>query len=283
MKNSIDNKNSKKSKKSRMAVNNTATQNKYKQSNKNSQKNKSAKKNFLLKFIFTVLIIVVAIILVFVSGVFNISEIIVENNRNISEQQIISFSQIENGMNIFSISKEDVINNVKENSYVENVQFKRCFPDKIKLIVEERELEYVVQFADGYIYINRQGYILEISAVKPDVPVIFGFSTDFSNIQPNERLNENDLHKMNMVIKIMNTAENNNIKNLITSIDVSDEKNYTIYLDGEQKKAYLGDGQELNTRFLYIKSILKEQKGKPGEIFVNVDLNSEYVYFRENI
>lgn len=92
---------------------------------------------------------------------------------------------------------------------------------------------------------------------------------------------QEDLKKMNMVIKIMDIAKANNLKKLITKIDISDKKNYTIYLEKENKIAYLGEGTDLNTRFLYIKSILKEQKGKTGKIFVDMDLNAEYVYFRE--
>lgn len=92
---------------------------------------------------------------------------------------------------------------------------------------------------------------------------------------------QEDLKKMNSVIKIMEVAKANNLENLITKIDISDKKNYTIYLESENKIAYLGEGFDLNTRFLYIKSVLKEQKGKTGKIFVDMDLNSEYVYFRE--
>lgn len=92
---------------------------------------------------------------------------------------------------------------------------------------------------------------------------------------------EEDLKKMNDVIKIMEVANANNVENLITKIDISDKKNYTIYLEKENKIAYLGEASDLNTRFLYIKSILKEQQGKTGKIFVDMDLNSEYVYFRE--
>lgn len=284
--NYVKSKNNKKSQKNKMAVNNAAfSKNAYKQSNTKKCKTvrNEKKNNAFSKFLIGLIIIGAFVMLVFCSGIFNIKEIVIENNKNISHQEILEFSKIQEGMNIFTISKDEVISNLNKNSYIESVQFKRCFPNTVKLIVEERKLDYVVPVESNYIYINRQGYILEISSDKPDVPMISGFTTDFSVVCPNDRMNENDLKKMNMVIKIMNIAENNNLKNLITGIDVSNEKNYTIYLDGEQKKAYLGDGQELNTRFLYIKSILKEQKGKKGEIFVNVDLNSEYVYFRENI
>ena len=46
------------------------------------------------------------------------------------------------------------------------------------------------------------------------------------------------------------------------------------------KTVYLGDCSELNTRILYLKSILETSQGKRGELFLNVDLNSQEAYFR---
>jgi len=278
MKIDLNNKKTQKNAKTRMAVNNTAK----KKSDKHQKKNNILVELFI-KIIIVIVIMVVAAVLISVSGAVNITEIIVENNKNISSEQIISFSQIQKGTNLFAISKSDVMQKVKENSYVEDVQIKRVFPNKIKLIVVEREAEYMLQLANSYVYINKQGFVLEISNNKLNVPVIVGMTTDLTNIKPNDRLNDEDLQKMNTIIKIMETAKNNDMKELITKIDVANKNDYIIHLESEGKIAYLGGGQELNTRFLYIKSILKEQQGKSGEIFVNMDLNSEYVYFRENI
>lgn len=233
------------------------------------------------KLLLILALIIVAIVFVFVSSAFNISEIVVEGNSRISDEQIMSFSELQKGTNLFAISKTEIVDKIKENSYVDRVQVKRVLPDKIKLVVKEREPEFALQLANSFVYMDRQGYILEISNNVPNVPIILGCTTDLSNVKENHRLDDADLQKMSMVIKIMEMAKSQQMENLMTKIDISNEKNYTIYLDTERKIAYLGDGSDLNTRFLYIKAILKEQQGKAGEIFVNVDLNSEYVYFAE--
>ena len=232
--------------------------------------------------ILILMLFVVTIVFIFVSGVFDVTEIIVEGNSKISTEQIVSFSGIEKGTNLFAVSKKMVKSQLKENSYINDVEIKRVLPNKIKLMVDERSVEYVLQLANSYVYINRKGYVLEISNNKPDVPIILGLTTDLSNIKENDRLEATDLKKMSMVIKIMEIAANNNMENLITKIDVSNEMDYTIYLDTEGKIAYLGNATELNTRFLYVKKLLEIRKGEKGEILVNGDLNSEYVYFRGN-
>lgn len=261
-----------------MAVENTASQKEY----KHSPKDMESSKHLVTKVLVTLVLIFVAIVFIFVSDAFDISEILVEQNTKISAEQIISFSGIEKGTNVFAISKKVIKSRLKENSYVNDVEIKRVLPNKIKLIVEERKVEYVLPLANSYVYIDKQGYILEISSDKPEVPIVLGFTTDLSNIKENDRLDDADLKKMNMLAKIVETANNNQIANLITKIDVSNEKDYTIYLDTEEKVAYLGDGSELNTRFLYVKKLLEIRKGEPGQILVNGDLNTEYVYFKKN-
>lgn len=271
----------KKNKKSRMAVANTASRKEYKQlSDKNKE---NSINNIIFKIMIVIFIIIIAIAFIFVSGIFNISEIIVEGNERVSKDQIISFCKIEKGINLFSVSKKDIISNIKENSYIDTVNIKRLLPNKIKIIISERKVKYALEVENRYIYINEQGYVLEISNEKPNVSIIDGFSTDLKNINVNDRLNEEDLQKLKMITKIMNVALSNDMEKLITKIYVSNKDKYSIYLDSENKIAHIGNGTDLNTRFLYIKAILKEQSGKKGEIFADGDLNSEYVYFRETI
>lgn len=260
---------------SRMAVNSTASKKEYKQSNKKS--------NLATKIILTVVAFLFVIVFVFVSGSFNLVEIVVENNHSLSSEQIISFSRIEKGTNVFAISKKNIKANLKENPYINEVKIRKILPNKLKLIVDERSVDYVLQLANSYIYVNQEGYVLEIASEKPNVPVLVGLTTDLSNIKENDRLIESDLQKMKAVTKIMETASNSGLANLITKVDVSNEKDYAIYFETEGKMAYLGDGTDLNTRFLYIKKLLEIHQGVPGEIIVNGDLNTEYVYFRKTI
>lgn len=263
-----------------MAVNSTASKRGYKPSKKQSaQKEKNSLENKITKTLLIVTLIVFASGLIGISGVFNISKIVVEGNVTISEEQIVSFSGIEKGTNVFAISKSDVVAKIKENSYVDTVRVKRCLPDTIKLVIKERQAQYALPLANSYVYIDEQGYILQISNDLPTVPVLLGFITDLSNVKENSRLEESDLAKIKMVMKIMEIAAHHQLENLITKVDISNEENYALYFDTEGKIAYLGNGTELNTRFLYIKGILKEQQGRTGKIYVNMDLNATEAYF----
>ena len=194
----------------------------------------------------------------------------------------ISLSKIDIGStNIFGITSGNIIKNIKENSYVESVTVKRKLPNTIELYITERKVSYQINYSNSYIYLDNQGYILEISEEKKDIPIIKGFSSVKENIEIGQRLKEEDLVKLNVVLKITNYCKYNTIENKITSIDVTDEKDYILNFEEDQKKVYLGDASNLSERLSMLKTILKNETGKKGEIFMNGDLKEDKIYFRE--
>ena len=87
----------------------------------------------------------------------------------------------------------------------------------------------------------------------------------------------------------MDMAQNINVHdekimaNIITKIDIKDTNNYILYFETEQKVAYLGDCSYLEARMANLARILEYEKEKSGEIFVNMNINTENAYFRESV
>lgn len=244
------------------------------------RKKKSKKK---LKKILILLLIIVAIsIFALITPIFNITQITVEGNQKVETESIISLSGLNIGENIFRNLKSKVIENIKENPYIEEVTMKRILPGNVELTVKERTVEYQIKLIDGYIYIDKQGYILENSSQKANVPILEGITTSQEELLNSKRLNIDDLNKLNTVLKIIDEAKNINILDNITSINIEDVNNYILYLEKEEKYVYLGDASNLNNKMLYVQIMLKEEKGNTGRVFVNGDLNNGFKpYFRE--
>lgn len=197
-------------------------------------------------------------------------------------EQVKELADFEQYNNLFSLNTIKIEEDIKKNAYVEDVKVSRKFPNTVKITIKERTPRYMLQVADSYVYINNQGYMLDISVNRIEgIPIILGFKTDLSNAQPGNRLDLEDLKQMDQIIKIVETANINDIGSYITKIDVSDDRNYILVLEGERKTVYLGDCSNLNTRMLYLSGILPQTKNLAGEIFLNMDLNTEDAYFRE--
>ena len=250
---------------------------KQKMSKKQRQILKKKKRiKLMLKFTALLIIIIAVIIFALVSPIFNIKEIDVSNNEQIKTETIVSLSQLNLGQNIFKFNKNKVNKNIKTNAYIESVEIKRKLPNKVQIQIEERKQEYNVEFLNGYAYINNQGYILQISEEKQALPTIQGISTPDEQIVEGNRLNSEDLEKLEVIIQIMNICKNYELDSKITNIDISTKDEYTLYLEEEKKTIYLGDKSNLSNKMLYVQVIIEENRGKEGAIFVNGDLNNNF-------
>ena len=246
------------------------------------KRNKKIK--IFIKIILLLLVIVGLIIYLMLSPIFNIKNINVEGNSSISSEQIISLSRVQKETNLFKVSNKDTISAIKENPYVKTVEIRRTLPDTITFVITERIATYMLEYGSSYAYIDNQGYILEISAnIKDGLAKIVGYETSQDEIIPGNRLCENDLEKLNIVLRITASAKTSEIDNLITSINIENSSNYTLFMETEQKTVYLGDCTNLDTRMLYVKAILEKEKNYAGEIFVNMNLNEKNPFFRQKV
>ena len=192
--------------------------NKSKKTSKKANKKKNGNTKKLrkqAKVLFGFIILLVAIILVLCSPLFNIKNIEVEGNSKLSNERIISISTLQTHTNIFKFNTKLISEKIKENAYVNEAKITRKLPSTVKITIDERQPKYMLQFADSYVYINNQGYMLEISNEKLELPILIGFTTDLSNIKAGNRINVTDLKKMDMVIKIYEAIKSNGLGELV--------------------------------------------------------------------
>ncbi len=248
------------------------------------RRKRNKKIKFLLKTFLLLAIIIGGITFALVSPIFNIKDIQVANQNQVNVETIISLSELKTEENIFRFSKNKTANKIEENPYIKSAKIHRKFPSTVKIEVEEREHYYSADFLGKYAYLDKQGYILEIGEENKEKTILQGIKTPEDQVVEGNRLNEEDLEKLEDVIKIMNATKEYNLNDKVKSIDISNKNEYSIYLEEEKKKVYLGDNTNLSNKMLYANAIIEEEKGKAGEIFANGDLNQKFrVYFKESL
>lgn len=250
---------------------------------KNTKPNNAKPKSKKIKVLIISILVLIAIIAAMLSPLFNIKNIQVVGNTILSSEEIISISGIKTEENMFKVMKLKTIDRIKENAYINEVAIHKKLPNTIEIQVKERKPSFMLEYGNGYVYLSNQGYMLEISSIKKDIPTILGTTTSKENYKPGNRLNKDDLEKLGTVIKIMAVAKTHNIENLITTIDISNSDNYTLRLEQEKKTVYLGDCSYLETRMSSLMSILENEKDIEGEIFINMNINTHKLYFRESV
>ena len=202
------------------------------------RKRKIKRIKFFLKLILFVGLASGTIIFALTSPIFNIKDIKVINNNQVQADTIISLSELKREDNIFKFYGKNVVNKIKENAYIENVKIHRKLPSTIEIEVEERTPKFSVDYMGKYAYINTQGYILEIAETNNEMTIIQGATTKEEDIQPGNRLCNEDLSRLEETIKILNSANENNLEGKVTSIDISDKNEYSIYIESEKKRVH---------------------------------------------
>lgn len=254
------------------------------------QENNKKKKKIVVKLlvIFITFVIIGALIIggiMFLRApLFNIKkiEIHISNNTKLTELRIEDLMELAENQNMFSFKKKETIEKIKKDAYVENVKISKVFPNNLVVNVEERVAKYQIKQDGMYIYIDNQGYILEYNQEKNNTLVING--VDSSDLTVGNKLNENDQKALIDVVQIMQEAENNQLLQSISAINIKSRNNYIIYFDSIGKTAHLGNIKSINEKMNYVKKILETEKEYEGDIFVNVDLTKgERPFFREKV
>ena len=242
---------------------------------KNMQKRKR-----IITVISLIIILLSILVLILFSGLFNIKKITVINNSKITTEEIIKNSTLAVGNNMFKTLNTTIRENIKKNPYIEDVKITKKLDGEIILDIKERTPTYMLQRENDYVYINNQGYILEISQTPLDLPIIRGNKTQ--ELTPGGRLEVDDLKKLDTVIQIMEAAKSNGINEIITTIDISDGNNFILEIPNENKTVQFGDGTDINVKILWIVALVEKEKGIAGEIVLNVP-DIKKVYFREKV
>lgn len=254
-------------------TNNPKTNKKMMDRKDDAQIKRINRKKVVISILFLFILSLGGMVYYLTTPVFNVSNIQVIGNVKNTAETYISLSKINiENTNIFAFTGNGVKKNIKENPYVEDVVVKRKLPSTVELYITERTAAYQTEYLGKYIYLDNQGYILEISEEKLSLPLIIGLDSLKEEIKVGTRLNNDDLIKLDVVVKISNYCKYNNVESEITSVDTSNTADYIVYFEKEKKKVYLGNSSNLVEKMDSAVTIMKKEKNESREIFVREDL-----------
>lgn len=140
---------------------------------KGIKRKKRRKKRYLLRFIILVAICVSAAAVAHLEY-FDVTEIAVTGNEEISDEEILKLSGVSEGMSIFDVHPIFVKHRIRENLYLEEVKVRRTLPGNVT--IEVREKDALAQFTMGkkYVVTDNEGTVVEVSDEMRKVTLVDG-------------------------------------------------------------------------------------------------------------
>lgn len=249
------------------SINNKNVKKKTKKKKKKLKLNKNTKKR--LKIIFLTLLFIGSFVALLLSPLFNVTKVEVVNNSKFTKQQIESKLQIPLDTNMFRLNLKNYKEILENESYIESVKISRKLPDCIYIDVTERQPMFQIEFVNSFVYIDKYGYILEISSeMKEDLKILTGLKTTVEKYELGSKLDDEDIDKLDIVCNILEKAQNNEVLDSINSINIQNSKNYILTVENGDKLVYIGDNSNMNFKMMWLNDILNKSKGKKGVIYL---------------
>ena len=215
--------------------------------------------------ILIVLIIIAAILGIgyYVLETYSIETVYVEGNVHYTEEEIKNFVMEGTlGNNSLYLSMKYRNTGVENIPFVDVMDVSILSPDTIKITVYEKALVGYVKYLNTYMYFDKDGYVVESSAVKTlGIPQITGL--EFDHVVLGEPLPVEDNTVFNSIL---------DITKLLNKYELTSDKIYfhssnevTIYF-GNVKVALGNDTVRMEDKIMLLPGFIEELAGKSGTL-----------------
>ena len=131
------------------------------------------KHHFLVAFC-AILVVIGIVIGCMFSPTFDLDRIIVNNGKNVTQEEIMNTFSLEKGMNVFKINYKEIASQVQSLPYIQSAKVKLKLPNCIEIEYVEREPIALIKYLESYLVMDQYGYFLEITKEKKfdELPII---------------------------------------------------------------------------------------------------------------
>lgn len=232
-----------------------AEENKAKDAKLRRKKRRKQRKVFA--FIFIILLLLCSILLFLKTPIFEIDKITVNGNSLVSTEDIVAFSGLSFGENIFNHTASYTERCIIKMPYISKVEVTKKYPSEIIINVTEEDIFGAIELFDKKIAFDKFGKsIKEITDEESAEILIFkGLSDETFSL--GEYVSFIDQNKTETFIRCLKYIVDYNLEN-VKLVDIEDTKSiYMIIGKGLKVKiGSLGTEDEFSYKMAYIKEVL---------------------------
>ena len=188
------------------------------------------------------------------SNFFNVKNISIEGNKNVSATKIKKVSQLQKGSKFFVVSKKDRIKKLKKIPYIEDAKISYNLRGRVTIKVKERTPYYQLDTND-YLLVDDNFRILENSDKKRDNLVnLSGFNVENPQAGNYILTNKEDQEKRDLLLELRN--DEYSLRGNIRDIELLDSISTFTTVDGV--KIEFGSYSNIDYKLKMLSLILKD-------------------------
>lgn len=234
----------------------------YKDKERKSMKSKNEliakrrKKMQVRRSIFLSIIIIVGIVVfMFKAPIFNVKTINIKGTLTVDKGTIAKKLNGYIGLNIFSISNNEIEKKISEDPYIKNVISKKTGINNIEITILEEPVNYYI---DGEMkkIISNEGVLLEEVETIGERYLVSLEGVELQNGEVSEKIvtNESTIEAMKSLSEII---RNNESTYVLDTIDLKDSQNISVKI--KEFTIKIGDCNNLKDKFNKIFNIMDQQ------------------------
>ena len=177
---------------------------------------------------------------------FKIKDIKIENNEILEGQELINIFSFLFSKNIIFLNSYELKKNIDQNSFIEKIEIKKIFPDKLVIKVFEKEpIAILIDKYQKKFYLGKKIDLIKYRKIQKykNLPIVEGdqksFKILFNNLEkinfPTEKILSYRLFKLNRWDiemndkKILRLPTKNYTEGLINFMSIKDKTNFNKY------------------------------------------------------
>lgn len=236
------------------------------------RRKKRTRRRFL---IFSLLLIVTSIALAFNLKTFDVKEIFVKNNVNVTKDDIINLSGISLGDNIFYISFYKIKRNILSNPYIKTVKLKRKLPDSIEISVTERKEAAYFQKESSFYILDETGVFLKKCSDAPKLLKVKGIENKVTYEQNSVSFKDSRYKEAIEKFNILNSSNSSRYK--FSIVDLSSLVNIKLYINNMEIR--LGSDDDLLNKVNTAINIMDKDGVSMEKGYIDVSFKGNPVFY----
>lgn len=228
----------------------------------------------------TLLVIITVSIVVLQGTVFRLQYVYVIGNENKTPQQVVMASGLVKGRNIFSISEEQVRQNLAKDHTIVFLSMQKEYPSTIYLHIEERKTVAVMQWLGIQYALDAEGIVMDeqnTTTLPAGLPVVTGFRV--TNVNAGQPLMVRSEKQMIAYKRIMEELDLQMYADQVTEINLANVDNlYLVTVEGITVR--LGDSSYMQAKIGAIRTdmgYLRQLGKNSGILDVTIPDDSKFM------